>query len=304
MHIRRNAPVQPKRQRGVVLVMVLWVILLLMVLVTSFVQSSTSEGLQARFLLNSTQARYAAEAGLHRAVVELRNPTVELRWYADGRPYEIDFDGATVTVQIIDDSGKIDIAQNNPTLFAAMFQSVGVAKPEADRLAGAMADWLDPDDLLSVNGAEKGEYEQAGLAYVPANRAFQTVSELQQVLGMSYELYLKVEDMITINSGSAPNGAFAQADVLRALLLQQTGTLPSEEEVNAFVELRRNTPRGGTLTLPTGQQLFQQSGSQRYTVWSEALLPSGARASLKASIQVGQGSVAQRPFRIERWRDN
>lgn len=301
---RKLAKSQRAPQRGVVLVMVLWIIMLLIVLVSSFVQSSTSEGLQARFLLNSTQARYAAESGLSRAVFELRNPTIDLRWIADGRPYETDFEDAKVTIKIVDDMGKIDISVVNLPLFQAMFESAGVDKIAAQKIAAAMADWIDPDDLVNPNGAEKDEYESAGLGYGPSNRPFVTPSELQQVLGMSYELYLKVEDMITINSGNTqPNGAFAQADVLRALLAQQTGQMPSQEVIDAFIELRSNTPRGGTISLPGGQPLLAQSNGLTYTIESEAELPNGAKAGLKATIQLGQGSVAQRPFRIVRWRD-
>ena len=74
-----------RKQQGIALVMVLWVSVLIAVLLASFSLSARVEALQGRNLLDATRARYAAEAGLHRAVYEMRSSNPELRWVADGR---------------------------------------------------------------------------------------------------------------------------------------------------------------------------------------------------------------------------
>ena len=61
-----------RKQKGIALVLVLWVSVLIAVLLGSFSLSARVEALQGRNLLDSTRARYAAEAGLHRAAYELR----------------------------------------------------------------------------------------------------------------------------------------------------------------------------------------------------------------------------------------
>ena len=62
------------------------------------------------------------------------------------------------------------------------------------------------------------EYKAAGLAYAPRNAPFQTVSEVQQVFGMDYDLYQKIEPAVTIYGNMAtPNAAFAPIEALRAL---------------------------------------------------------------------------------------
>jgi general secretion pathway protein K len=62
-------------------------------------------------------------------------------------------------------------------------KSVGFDPDQAESLADAIADFRDADNLKHLRGAEEPEYRAAGLAWGPKNAPFQTVEELQQVLG-------------------------------------------------------------------------------------------------------------------------
>ncbi|HSS06011.1 MAG TPA: type II secretion system protein GspK, partial [Rhodanobacteraceae bacterium] len=104
----RRAIVQ-RRQRGVAFVLVLWVIAMLSILLGSFALIARTENLQSRHLFDTTQARYAAEAGLNLAIYELRKADPMQRWIADGRPYRFGYGDAEIEIAIQDDSGKIDI---------------------------------------------------------------------------------------------------------------------------------------------------------------------------------------------------
>src|SRR5690606_38122261 len=198
------------RQRGIAFVIVLWLLALLAILLGSFALMARTENLQARHLFDSTRALYAAEAGLNRAVFELMQPDPTTRWLPDGRPYVFNFDDAEVEIRITDESGKIDINAADVATLDQMFQALGVDAVESAQLADAMLDWRDPDDLVMPNGAEDPEYEAAGLPYGTADAPFTTVSELQQVIGMSYELFQMVEPGITVYTGQGrPNASFA-----------------------------------------------------------------------------------------------
>ena len=127
------------RERGIALIVVLWMLVLLTVIIGTFAVLARTESLQARFLFDTTDARYAAEAGLHRAVVELRNPDLETRWVADGRPYAFEFGGAEVEVRITDETGLIDI--NAAAQARAVDQPVRVGgRRRADRGAADRGD--------------------------------------------------------------------------------------------------------------------------------------------------------------------
>jgi general secretion pathway protein K len=287
-------------QRGVALILVLWVIALMSVLLGSFALIARTENLQARHLLDATTARYAAEAGLERAVYELRNADPLTRWVGDGRVYEFAFDNAKVQVELTDESGKIDINSADDNLLQSMFVSAGVSLDQAAYLSDAIQDWRDADDEVHPHGAEAMEYKSQGLPYVPRNAPFQTVSEVQQVFGMNYELYSRIEPAITIYAGgSSPNAAYAPLDVLMAL----PGW--TEEFARQFIAARQLVQPGQPGPPgPDGNPVVANAGGNTYTVKSRATLANGASTVLDASIRLGGVGAAGRPYTVLRWRDD
>jgi general secretion pathway protein K len=287
------------KQDGMVLVLVLWMIMILTVLAASFTLSSRTENLQSRLEFENTRARYAAEAGLHRAVYELRNPDPESRWVADGRPYTMDLDGISVEIRITDESGKININNANIELLKGLFASVGMEEEDAAALVDAMGDWIDGDDAVRPLGAEDDDYKAAGYPYGAKDAPFDTVQEIQQVMGMTYAIYRQIEPAITVYSRNAGiNLATAPLEALRAL--------PdiSEEDAQAFIEQRQQAEYGEPLPiLPNGQTAVARGGGLAYSVRSKATLPNGHSAELDATIRLG-GTVQGKPFQVMRWRDN
>ena len=81
--------------------------------------------------------------------------------------------------------------------------SVGVDPAKAQSLADAIADFRDPDDLPRLHGAEEADYRDAGLAWGPTNAPFQTVEDLQQVLGMTADIYRRVAPDLSVYSLTA-----------------------------------------------------------------------------------------------------
>lgn len=289
--------------RGVALILVMWVIALMTILLGSFALIARTENLEARHMFDTTTARYDAMAGMERAVFELRNPDPTQRWVADGRPYEFPYEGAQVRVAITNESGKIDVNVADGTILIPLFESVGVDQATAEALSDAIQDWRDADDMPRPHGAEVQQYVQAGLDYGPTNRPFQTVSEVQQVLGMNYEIYRRIEPAITVYSGVAmPNPAFAPIEALRAI--------PGMTEALAqqIIAMRQSVPAGtggaiGGLTLPGGAAVVASGGGLTYSITSSATLPNGVSTVFDASVRVGGVSAAGRPYTVLRWRD-
>jgi general secretion pathway protein K len=290
--------------RGVALILVMWVIALMGILLGSFALIARTENLEARHLFDTTTARYDAMAGMERAVFELRNPDPVQRWVADGRPYDFLYEGAQVRVEITNESGKIDVNIADGTMLIPLFESVGVDAANAEALSDAIQDWRDTDDMPRPHGAEAEQYAQAGLDYGPTNRPFQTVSEVQQVLGMNYEIYRRIEPAITVYSGAGvPNAAYAPIEALRAI--------PGMTEALAqqIIATRQSAPPGtagaiGGLTLPGGAALVASGGGLTYSINSSATLPNGVSTVFDASVRVGGVSAAGRPYTVLRWRDD
>ncbi|MEO7917046.1 MAG: hypothetical protein ABIR16_05330 [Dokdonella sp.] len=300
--MKRGSNIGARRQQGIAFILVLWVVIMLTVLLGSFAVIARTERMQSRHLFDSTQARYAAEAGLNLAIYELRKNDPLQRWIGDGRPYKFSFGGAEVEVSIVDDAGKIDLNTADRELLRRMLiATAGKPDDEADKLADAIIDWRDPDDIPSVQGAEKNEYRSANLPYGPRNAPFETVAELQQVLGMDYATFARVEQGVTIYSGRAfPSAAYAP---LQSLLALNGMTI---EFANQLIERRQQIQPGAPydgLTLPDGTPVVADGSGVTYSVKSRATLANGASTVLDGTVRLGGTGVDGRPYAILRWRD-
>jgi general secretion pathway protein K len=288
-------------QRGVAFVVVLWLLALLAILLGSFALLSRSESLQARHYHDATRARYYAEAGIAHAAYALAFPDQALRWMPDGRPYAVAYREAELDIRITDESGKIDINAADDVLLTAFFQVMGLELLDAAALAAAILDWRDPDDLVSINGAEVGEYEAAGRDYGPANAPFVTIGEIQQVLGMSYALYERIAPMLTVYSGQPqPTLAYAPPELLQALLGMDPALAAQ------LVALRQQyDPATGMPPplLPDGTPAVAPGGTGTYSIRARATLPNGAWTELDAVIRLGGGGLSGLAYSVLRWQE-
>ena len=270
------------RTRGVALLLVLWLLVLLTGVVGVFALTARTEALQGNYLYRSTAARYAAEAGVEVAVLRMQSNDDGVRWVPDGRRYDFSFEQAALQVRVIDESGKLDLNIAGPDLISGLLLAEGVDSQRAQALTGAILDWRDPDDLLAAQGgAEDPEYEAAGLPYGAKDRPFDTVAELQQVLGMDAALYRKLAPYLTVYSGLAqPNARYAAEPVLHAM------SLP-EPQIAQILALRSAWQPGQPLPeLPAGSTLAPQ-GSGTYSISSHARLPDGTQTDITATVRLG-----------------
>lgn len=252
------------RQRGVALVLVLWVLTLLSVIAGNFAFSMRGEAQIARNLLSSAQAQAQADAGVQRAWYELMKPPSELnRWTGDGLPREVALADGLMRVSIQDESGKIDLNTASEALLVGLFRSVGMTQEAAVALADGVQDWRDSDKLRRLHGAEEAEYLAAGKGYAPSNAPFETIDELQRVLGMSPQVFRQLEPALTVHSKQpGVNTAVAPRSVLLAIpgvnpdmveqyLAQRQSLIASQQPVPAFAGA------GGFGSGPSGVPVYQ-----------------------------------------------
>jgi len=170
---------------------------------------------------------------------------------------------------------------------------------EAAYLAAAIKDWNDTDELERPNGAEEESYLAAGLSVGPGNRSFVMVEELLQVLGMSWELFQKIEPGLTVYSeAAAPDPAYAPVEALLAL-----PDMTLDDALNFVAERNSQDAAGGVGTaLPNGQIAMARGRGLTYSIQAKATLPNGVWDQVEATIRLG-GNPDGRPFRILRWRE-
>jgi hypothetical protein len=90
--------------------------------------------------------------------------------------------GGTALVTFYREAGKIDLNTATPELIYALFAANGWTDKDARAIADRIADWRDADGEVRPEGAERSQYEAAGLPYGPRNEPFRSLSEVRQVL--------------------------------------------------------------------------------------------------------------------------
>jgi general secretion pathway protein K len=217
-----------RSEEGIALIAVLWTLTLLSIIAAVLSLETRSTSRVARNMADNAAARAAADAGVQRVMLNLvssSNALTDIREFRfDGTIYVWRFANSTVHISAQDESSKIDLNQASEALLAALFRSIGVNGDKAQSLADAIADFRDADNLTRPRGAEEAEYRSAGLSFGPKNAPFQAIEELQQVLGMTREVYQQVAPDLTIYSvvdySFAPQSPLAADGRLGGIILR------------------------------------------------------------------------------------
>lgn len=278
-----------KRQRGAALLLVLWLIALLTALIGAFALTARVEALQGRTLSDGARAQELARAGVEYSLVRLADTEPTTRWLPDGRSYRWSYAGGEVELQIVDETGKVDLNQAGQPLLAALMRTQGVDQEQAGRIASAIVDWRDADPLTQVGGgAEDPDYAAAGRPYGAKDAPFETVAEVEQVLDMTPALYARLEPYLTLYSGRGePDPAYAQAPVLTAMGL----------DAATYLAQRRSPAPGAAAAQLVG------GGSGTYSIDSRARLLDGRVAVLRTVVRAGGGSVPGSAYTALRWQE-
>jgi len=286
-------------QRGVALVLVLWVSILLTVIASSFIAERRAETLIVRNSISMARAAAAADAGVQRALLDaFRNDNAPDLWRRDGQSHDWTFDGVPVRVEMRDESAKIDINTASDALLRGLFLSVGVPEEDVTKLLDAILDWRDPDTLKRAHGAEEDDYRAAGLSYRPANAPFQAIEEIQLVLGMRPDIYRRVAPMITVFSRqTGVNAPFATREVLLAI----PGV--TAEIVDEYIQRRSDALAAGQPPPAFPQGAGFAGGSAMITnVRAEARLEDGTYFAREAVALLR--SAPRKPVTFVLWRES
>lgn len=212
-----GAPAVTGTEKGIALLMVLWVLTILIVIVFSFSYMARTEAYAALSFRQMIEKKFLAEAGIERGVAELfylnqnRNTTTVLEggevWRTDGRPYKLLTDDGYYTVSIMNEGGKVDINTAPELVLKTLFINYGLDTAHADTLTDSIMDWKDQDNLHRMHGAEDDYYRSLPNPYKARNAYFEALEELLLVRGMTPEILYGdtgkkgIINFLTINSG-------------------------------------------------------------------------------------------------------
>jgi general secretion pathway protein K len=215
-------------QKGIALVLILWVLALLSVIAGEFCYAMRTEVNITRNVMEQTDAYYLALAGVNRAIGELirddvirqrsspseNNARVERnnggdeadertgdedRWRINVDIAPVAFGNGEFQVSIGNESGKININSANDRLISMMVDAFDIQDHEKSIIVDSILDWRDEDNLHRTNGAEDDYYNGLPEPYDCKNDYFDTLEELLLVRGVTPEIYYGgLRDMVTV----------------------------------------------------------------------------------------------------------
>ncbi len=228
-----------KYRKASILILTLWVLSFLAVFAVGLSRSVSAQLRLAAHFQNRLKMYYLANAGIERAIVELRADedlgcdNLSEKWANSEEFEEIPLGDGYLVLSIEDEAGKININKVSLSVLKRVLESTGGIEPDAAAdIANAIVDWRDADIIISTGGAENDYYEHLQAPYPCKNGAFQIPEEVLLVKGMTPQIYSKIAGVITVYGGGKVNVNTVDAGVLGALGL-------SGELANRIVEFRR-----------------------------------------------------------------
>jgi general secretion pathway protein K len=194
--VPRRAP----GERGVALVLVLWVIMVLSLLIAGFAFTMHVETQVVSFNRKQVKAEMLARSGIEIAkwmLVEAEKSATNLgvtalnqtwatnvEWYVDHELGEGKFN-----VQVFDEQSKLPINRMSEGQLRQVMELLQVEASDSDVIVDSIVDWIDENDLHQLNGAESDYYESLTPPYRAKNGPMDRVEELLLVRGVTPELF-------------------------------------------------------------------------------------------------------------------
>lgn len=217
-----------KTNRGSALLLVLWAVLLLTGAIMAWTVWIQNDMELAADRTHAVEARAMALSGIAIG----KHPLVSVR--TPGLDEEIDSQRG-FRVRIVGEGGKLNInwllAGEDVRRMAILkywLETHGLDFKQIETLLDCMLDYVDNDNLKRLNGAE----DEPG--YIPANRPFQTIDEIERVRNIEPLLLSPGwRDELTIYSQGPIDLSSANEDVMRMLPGMSEGRL------TRFLQIRR-----------------------------------------------------------------
>jgi len=209
-------------EKGIALMIVLWVLTLLSVMVFEFSYTMRLEATVTRNFKEGANSYYLAQAGINRAVIEIVKTKSSVKkfkgskeslvkdkeqdetgeeeeskeWRPREEPYAFPFGDGECEVKIGDEGSKNNLnwvakeaKKNRKFLTDILEKSCGLEGEKRDTIADSIIDWVDKDSAHLLNGAEDDYYESLEDPYECRDGNFVVTEELLLVRGVTEEIY-------------------------------------------------------------------------------------------------------------------
>ena len=253
-------------ESGIALIAVMTTLLLIAILASSITTLALISNQVSKVTCDIAESAYMAEGAADRTLWLLKNdrtlhPRRDLdydvdnndieRFMADGSEHKMDYYGGTATVRILDAASGIEISGSSPQnalrLSQQTFGDDGEKWERYKIFLDRLKDYTDSNDLVSLNGMEKKDYADAGLAPLPRNARMKYREEILFIPG-SEEFFqpdrngilsgLRLIPQYGLKNIKGKNSFFSvSADILKK------DTHISDDEYQSIIEARQRWER-------------------------------------------------------------
>jgi type II secretory pathway component PulK len=247
-----------KDEKGIALLLVLWIITLLTVICAEFSWTMRTETTIVRNFKEGEQAYYTAEAGINKAFVELmrflNKPKTTIKeaeseeeeelplLMPGSEPFQFFLGDHRCDITVQDESNKISInaflarAKKNPgKLKQLLGQKLGLEGEQRDIVADSMIDWWDKDhNITGINGTEDDYYRSLDDPYECKDGQLNVIEELLLIRG--------IDEKIFYGDQGAPQKTITMtSEQLQSILSE--GQEPLQEDVEIEEESIEGEPK-------------------------------------------------------------
>ena len=250
-------------ERGIALLAVVWTITLLFLVSLLLSQSVHTEVRAATYRKEAARAYALARAGVEAAILQIAYPPApDGSPRAAGRPWQHGQREATIRLgdgkaelQIVNESGRVDLNMTGTDRLARLFEAHGVSPAAARDLARAIEHWRSPLGARAEDLSWDSFYRAqtiAGSRPMPRHASFANVEEVLGVRGMTREIFFGTweigedgnmrpkycvgRDLTVLAHSSQININFASEEALRSVPGFTT------ETARALIAERRRAP--------------------------------------------------------------
>jgi general secretion pathway protein K len=309
-------------QRGSALLAVLWLAAGLSAIAFSVATTVRGETERASTSVDGTRAYYLASGSIDRAILwrawgqgstQYYQPPMNRLWF--------DYPSGKVVVEIVPESGKLNINTSAPQQIQLLLSALGVDPERSQQLAGAIVVWRTPGprgDVLPLSIAPPSSFQ-------PPHASFQELEEILLVPGMTPELFYGhydrdgsgrliprggLRDSLTVyGSGESVDVNTASPALLASLGIgddaiaqiiarRQVQPFKTIEEVQPLIQ---GAPGAGRLAIG-GNSIWTLRATARLKLADGKL--GDLRRSVAAVVKYIDKGEADEPFHILRWYDD
>jgi len=249
-------------EKGIALMMVLWVLVLLSIISLNYFSSNRWNTAGTRNLKEETLSYYMAVSGYQEAVNYLLSDKDKAFDFIDNEGnFWTDTDDKTqpvtglritedgeLDIKIIDENAKININYADGVRLRNLFLWAGIPDDAITEINDSIMDWKDADSETHLSGAEDEYYEGLADPYKTKNLFFDVPEELALVKGMQPEYFKDNGDgkallnLMTTFGGNSININTVSKEVMQILGF-------NDDEIEAVLK-QRTKESGGFRFIP------------------------------------------------------